>query len=81
MGKEGEVVDLKRYVNLSGLKTILIILKLLGLDSKYPTELIMPLLNKITKSGILRSNIGAKGYLLLLGGPKGGLEVSIVRGG
>ena len=42
----------------------------------------MALLDKVTKSYVLRSNIGSKGYLLLLDGPKGGLEVSIVsRGG
>ena len=41
----------------------------------------MALLDNVTKSNILRSNIGAKGYLLLLDGPKGRLEVSIVSGG
>ena len=38
----------------------------------------MALLHKITKSGVLRSNISSKGQLLLLNGPKGGLEVNIV---
>jgi len=40
----------------------------------------MALLDKVMKSGVLRSNIGSKGYLLLLDGPKGSLEVSIVNG-
>ena len=36
------------------------------------------LLDKVTKSGVLKSNICSKGDLLFLNGPKGGLEVSIV---
>ena len=64
-----------------GLLTSLMILKVLGLSSKHPTELVIALLDKVTKSGILRSNISAKGYLLLLDEPKGGLEVDLVSGG
>jgi len=41
----------------------------------------MALLDKVMKSGILRSNICSNGHLLLLDRPKGGLEVSIVSGG
>ena len=41
----------------------------------------MVLLDKVMKSGVLRSNIGSNGYLLLLDGLKGGLEVGIVSGG
>jgi len=41
----------------------------------------MALLDKVMKSGILMSNIGTKGYLHLLDGPKDGLEVGIVSGG
>jgi len=66
---------------LPSLKTSLTALKILGLDSKHPTELFMPFLDKVTKGGILRGNIGSKGHLLLLNGPKGGLEVYTVSGG
>jgi len=39
-------------------------------------------LGKVTKSNVLRSNISSKGYLVLLDGLKGALEVGIVsRGG
>jgi len=41
----------------------------------------VPLLYRGTKSHVLIYNIGSKGYLLLLDGPKGGLEVNIVSGG
>ena len=51
------------------------------MGSKHPTELIMVLLDKVTKSSIPRSNIGLKRYLLLLDRPKDGLEVGIVSGG
>ena len=51
------------------------------MGSKHPTELVVVLLDKVTKSGILRSNIRSKGYFLLLDGPKDGLEVGIVSGG
>jgi len=51
------------------------------MGSKHPTELVVPLLNKVTKNGILKGNIGLKGHLLLLNGPKGGLEIGIVSGG
>ena len=50
----------------------------MDLDSKHPTELVVVLLDKITKIGILRSNISSERNLLLLYGPKGGLEVDIV---
>ena len=36
-----------------GLKTNLIILKILGLGSKHPTELVVLLLSKVTKSSVL----------------------------
>ena len=61
-----------------GLQTGLIVLEVLSLGSKHPTELVVALVNKVTKSGILRSNISLKEYLLLLHGPKGGLQVGIV---
>ena len=38
----------------------------------------MPLLNKVTKSSIVRGNTGSRGHWLLLNGPKGGLEVGVV---
>ena len=44
-------------------------------------ELIVPFLGEVTKSGVLRCNIGSKGHLLLLNGTKGGLEVGIGSGG
>jgi len=53
----------------------------LGLGSKHPTELAVLLLDKVMKSTVLRCNIRSKRYLLLLNGPKGGLEVSIISGG
>ena len=53
----------------------------MGLGSKHPMELIVPLLNKVTKSGVLRGNVGSKGQLLLLNGPKGGLDICIVSRG
>ena len=52
------------------LKTSLIVLKILCLGSKYPIELVAPLLDKVTKSSVLSSNIGSKGYFLLLNGSK-----------
>ena len=60
--------------------TSLIIPKVLGLGSKNPMKLIVPLLNKVTKSAILRCNIGSKGHLFLLNGPNGGLKVGIISG-
>ena len=39
----------------------------------------MVLLDKVPKSGAIRSNKTSKGNLLLLNGPKGVLEVRIVR--
>ena len=50
----------------------------MSLGSKHPTKFIVALMDKVRKSDVLRSNIGSKGCLLLLDGPKGGLEVSIV---
>ena len=41
----------------------------------------MALLDKVIKSGVLRSNIAAKEYLLLLDGLKVELEVDIISGG
>ena len=64
-----------------GLYTSLIIMKVLGLGNKHLTELIMLLLDKVTKSCVLRRNIGSKEYFILLDGRKGGLDVSIVSGG
>ena len=66
---------------LPGLKTSPIILEVLSMSSKHPTELVAALLDKVTKSSVLRRNICSKGYLLLLDGPKGGLEVGIVSWG
>jgi len=73
------VVGDKRYANLARSLSKPYILEVLSLGSKHPSELVMKLLDKVTKSGILRSNIGSKGYLLLLDGPKGGLEVGILN--
>jgi len=39
----------------------------------------MPLLDKLTKSGTLRSNVCPKRGFLLLNGPKCGFKVKIVR--
>ena len=44
-------------------------------------KLIVALLDKVSKSGILRGNKCLKGNLLLLNGSKGVLEVGIVRRG
>ena len=63
------------------LKTSLIVLKILGLGRKHPTELVVLFLDKVMKSGILRSNINSKGHLLLLDGPNGGLDFFKVSGG
>ena len=54
------------------------VLKVLILRSNHPSKLIMPLLDKLLKSGMLRSNISPKGRLLFLNGPKCGFNV---RGG
>ena len=48
------------------------------MGSKHRTELVMELLDKVTKSSILRNSTCSKGHLSLLNGPKSGLEVSIV---
>ena len=66
VGKEGEVVYHKRYSNLT---------------RSLNKELIVPLLDKVKKSIVLRCNIVSKGQLLLLNEPNGGLEVGIVSGG
>jgi len=42
-------------------------------------ELITPLLDKLTKSGMLRRNICPKGGLLLLNGPRRGFNVRVIR--
>ena len=44
-------------------------------------KLIVALLDKVPKNGILRSNKCSKGNLLLLNGPKGVLDIKIVRWG
>ena len=46
------------------------VLKVLSLRSNHPSELIIPLLDKLSKSGMLRSNISPKGGVLFLNGPK-----------
>ena len=56
-------------------------MKVLSLGSKHPTELVVALLGKVTESGVLRGNIGSKGSLFLMDGPKGGLEVDIMSEG
>jgi len=56
-----------------------IVLEILGLGSKQPMKLIVTLLDKVLKSGALRSSKLSKGNLLLLNGPKGVLEVKIAR--
>ena len=61
------------------LKTSTKVLEVLVLRNNHPLELIMPLLDKITKSGMLRSNICPEGGLLLLNGPKCGSNVRGVR--
>jgi len=53
------------------------VLKVLVLRSNHPSELIMPLLDKLPKSGMLRSNISLKGGLLFLNGPKCGFNVRV----
>ena len=42
------------------------------MGSKHHTELVVLLLDKVAKSGVLSGNIGSKEHLLLLNGPKGG---------
>ena len=64
-----------------GLYTCSIVLKILCLGDKHPTKLIMALLDKVSKSGALKSNKCSKENLLLLNGSKGVLEVRIVRRG
>jgi len=81
VGEEDGVVGHKRYANLAKSLNKPIMLEVLSLGSKHPKELVMALLDKVMKSGILRSNICSKGYLLLLDGPKGGLEVGMVSRG
>ena len=63
-----------------GLKTSLIVLKILGLGSKHPTELVVLLLDKAMKGDVLRGNIGSKRYLLLLNRSNDGLDFFIVSG-
>jgi len=55
------------------------VLEVLVLGSNHPSELITPLLDKITKSGMLKSNICPEGSLLFLNGPKCGSKVRVVR--
>jgi len=57
------------------------VLEVLLLGSNHPSELIMSLLDKITKSHMLKSNMCLEGGLLLLNGPKCGCNVRIVRVG
>ena len=54
------------------------VLKILILRSYYPSELIMQLLEKITKSVMLRSNKCSKGGLFFLNRPKCFSNVTIV---
>ena len=51
------------------------------MGSNQPTKLIVALLDKVPKSGALRSNILSEGNLLILNRPKGVMEVRIVRWG
>ena len=53
------------------------ILEIPSLISYHPPKLIMPLLDKITKSGMLQCDIGKEGGLLLLDRPKGVTKVTI----
>jgi len=64
-----------------GLYTCHIVLEILCLGSKHPTKLIVELLEKVPKSGVLRSNKCSKEILLLLNGSKGVLDVRIVKRG
>ena len=54
-------------------------MKILCLGSNHPTKLSVALLDKVSKSDVLRSNKCSKENLLLLNGSKGVLEVGIVR--
>jgi len=51
------------------------------LGGKHPTKLIVALLDKVPKSGVLRSNKSSEGKLLLLDASKGVLETGVVRSG
>jgi len=63
------------------LKTSPKILKILVLGGYHPTNLIVPLLDKVMKSDILSFNIFPQGGLLPLNGAKGGLNFGIIMGG
>jgi len=62
-------------------KTSLIVLEILGLDSKYPTELVVPFLDKVMKCGALRGKKSTKGHLLLLNGLKCAVDLITISGG
>jgi len=64
-----------------GFLTCTIVLEILCLGSKQPTKLIVALLDKVYKSGILRSNKSLEGSLFLLNRPKGVLDIRIVSRG
>jgi len=76
---EDEVVGHKRYANLARPLDMPIILEILCLENKQPTKLIVTLLDKVPKSGALRSNKCSEGNLLILNGSKGVLGIRIVR--
>jgi len=58
-----------------------IVVEILCLGSKHLTKLIVALLDKVLKSGVLRSNKYSEGNLLLLDGSKGVLVVSTIKRG
>ena len=68
---EDEVVGNKRYANLVRSLDMPIILEILCLGSKHTTKLIVSLLDKVSKSDVLRSNKCSKENLLLSNGSKG----------
>jgi len=78
---EDGVVGHRRYANFTRSLDMPYILEILGLGSKQPMNLIVALLDKVPKSGSLRSNQCSEGNLLLLNGPKGVLNNRIVRRG
>jgi len=57
------------------------VLEILVLGSNHPMKLIMLLLNKVTKYGMLSFNISLEGCLLLLIGLKASMQISKIRGG
>ena len=62
----GRGVGLREMPIPPSLKARTKVLKVLVLRSNHPSELIMPLLDKLPKSGMLRSNMSPKEGLLFL---------------